>query len=54
MDHLLNTIGTNFRYTVDRERKNYCGLHLDWNYKLEYVDISMPKLVLAVLKKLDY
>ena len=41
-DHLCNAIGTNFRYTVDREGKNYCGLYLDWNYKLGYVDISMP------------
>ena len=53
-DHLCNAIGTNFRYTVDREGKNYCGLHLDWNYKLGYVDISMPLSVPAALKKLNY
>ena len=53
-NHLCNVIGANFRFTVDMEGKNYCGLTLDWNYKLGYVDISMPKYVPAVLKKLLY
>ena len=53
-DHLCNAIGANFRFTVDWEGTNYCGLSLDWNYSLEYVDISMPKYIPAVLKKLLY
>jgi len=28
-DHLCNAIGANFRYTVDWEGSNYCGLSLD-------------------------
>jgi len=51
---LCNAIGANFRYTVNKEEKNYCRLQLDWNYKLGYVDISMPKAIPAALKKLNY
>ena len=53
-DHLCNSIGANFRYTVDKEGKNCCGLQLDWNYKLGYADASMPKAIPAALKKLNY
>ena len=53
-NHLYNTIGANFKYTVDREGKNYCGLQIDWNYSRGYVDISMPKSILDALKKLNY
>ena len=53
-DHLCNSIGANFRYTVDKEGKDYCGLHLDWNYKRGYVDISMPKSIPDALKKLNH
>ena len=44
-EHLFNAIEKNFRFTVDYEGNNYCGLTLKWNYQLEYVDISMPKLI---------
>ena len=53
-NHLCNAIRVNFRYTVDKEGKNYCGLTLDQNYKLEYVDISMLKSIPDILKKLNY
>ena len=52
--HLCRAIGANFRYTVDEEGRNYCGLQLDWNYKRGYVDISMPKYIPAALKKLNH
>jgi hypothetical protein len=48
-DHLCNVIGANFRYTVDLEGKNYCGLILDWNYALGYVNIHIPKYVQEIL-----
>jgi len=53
-DHLENALGKTFKYTVDREGKNYCGLTLDWNYKLGYVDISMPGYVPKALKRLQH
>ena len=53
-EHLCEAIGSNFRYTVDYEGKNYCGLNIQWNYKRGYVDIEMPKAIPAALKKLNY
>ena len=53
-DHLCNAIGANFKYTVDKEGKNYCGLQIDWNYKRNYVDISMPKSTPDALRKLNH
>ena len=50
--YLCNAIGTNFKYTVDSEEKHYYGLTLDWHYNLGFVDISMPKYVWDILKKL--
>ena len=52
--HLCNTVGANFQYTVDMEGANYCGLNLAWNYKLGYVDTSMPKYIPKTLKCLNY
>ena len=43
--HLLNSIGTNYKYTCDWSGSNYCGLTLDWHYEHGYVDISMPGYV---------
>jgi len=53
-NHLCNAIGANYRYTVDREGKHYCGLTLTWNYDKGFVDISMPKAIPSILKKLNY
>ena len=54
MEHLYNVLGANYRYTVDHEGKNYCGLILEWNYKLGFIDIAMPKIVPVTRKKLNY
>ena len=43
--HLLDAIGTNYKYTCDWTGSNYCGLTLEWNYESGYVDISMPGYV---------
>ena len=50
-DHLCNFLGKKFKYTTDYEGKNYCGLRLKWNYKLGYVDISMPGYVPKALQR---
>ena len=42
LNHLTNTLKKYYKITVDLERKNLCGLKLEWNYELGYVDISMP------------
>ena len=53
-DHLCNAITANFRYTVDKEGTNYCGLTLSWNYPMGYVDISIPKYIHKALHKLNH
>jgi len=53
-DHLCNSLGKTFKYTTDYEGKHYCGLTLDWNYALGYVDISMPGYVPKALKRLQH
>ena len=39
---------------MDWNGKNYCGLTIDWNYNSGYVDISMPKYILAVRLKFQH
>ena len=51
--HLRNVVGANFRCAVDMKRANYCGLNLNWNYKLGYIDASMPKCIPKLLKRLN-
>ena len=50
VEYLCNAIGQNFWYTIDIEGKNYYGLNIEQNYKLGYVDISIPKSVPSILK----
>ena len=52
--HSYNALGANYCYTVDLEGKNYYGLSLDWNYKLSFISIAIPKIILATLKKLNH
>lgn len=53
-NHLCNAISIKFKYTINLKGKNYCGLILDWNYAISYIDISIPKYILVILKKLFY
>ena len=52
--HLLNAIGTSYKYTTDWTGENYCGLNIAWNYTKQYVDISMNNYVTNSLNKLQY
>ena len=54
VNHLLEQIGTIYKYTTNWEGKDFCGLHFDWNYDKQYVDISMPDYVKKALKRLQY
>lgn len=53
-DHLCNAVGATFRYTVDMTGSHYCGLELDWNYKLGYVDTKIRKYIPSTLKRLHH
>ena len=52
-DHLINAL-KQYKITIDWTGKDYCGLHLDWNYNKGYVDISMPNYVRKTLNKLNH
>ena len=51
---LLKAIGSKFQYTVDWSGKNYCGLHIDWQYEKGYVDVSMQDYVAKALQRLQH
>ena len=49
MDHLNNDIQTKYTTTSDITGIIYCGLTLEWDYQLRYIDISIPVYVDKVL-----
>jgi hypothetical protein len=53
-DHLLNSLRNHYKISVDYTGKHYCGLTMDWDYDNKHVDISMPKYIPAMLKKLQH
>jgi hypothetical protein len=47
-EHLISTLKA-------QSGDTYLGMHLDWNYKQQHVDISMPNYVAkALLALLDW
>eukprot|EP00978_Attheya_sp_CCMP212_P006673 scaffold15489_cov53-Attheya_sp.AAC.1 len=40
--------------TTDWDRTNYCGLTLKWNYKEQYVDMSLPGNVERALHRFQH
>ena len=53
-NHLLTSLKSAFKVSVDWEGKNYCGLTLQWNYEKGYVDVSMPGYVPKMLNKSNH
>ena len=54
INHLINAIAEHYKYTVDWEGSNYCGLTFDWHYKDGYVDVSMGNYIHDSLKRLNH
>ena len=54
MEHLLQTIGKLYKYTVDWEGQHYCGMKLNWNYAEQWVEVSMHDYVVKTIKRLQY
>ncbi len=48
--HLINTLKTRYKITVDWEGSNFCGIHLNWNYQQGEVTLSMPNYVNKALQ----
>ena len=53
-DHFLDSLKAHYKISVDYEGKHYCGFTIDWNYEKGYVDISMPKYIPDLLRKLQH
>ena len=54
LDHLLNALKTHYTISEDPTGSHYCGLHIDWNYDKQYVDISMPGYIAKALHKFQH
>ena len=52
--HLLNALTQHYKISTDWQGHNYCGLSLHWNYKDEYVDVSMPGYVAKQLERYQH
>ena len=52
-DHLLQSIGKYYQYTIDWKGINHYGLTLNWNYHEGYVEISIPGYMEKILKRLQ-
>jgi hypothetical protein len=52
--HLLSALKEHYKFTVDHDGRNYCGMQLDWNYRHQYVDVSMPGYNLKALQRLQH
>ena len=49
-NHLITTLRAKYDCSVDWEGKNFCGLHYDWHYSKQYVDVSLPNYVQQALQ----
>ena len=52
--HLLNTLGTHYKYMVDWTGCNFCGLIFEWNYTDGYVNVSILGHIKDALRKLKH
>jgi hypothetical protein len=52
--HLINIIQKYYKISTDWSGADYCGLHLQWNYKQRYVDVSMPEYINKALQKFQH
>jgi hypothetical protein len=53
-NHLINTLKKHHDIIIDREGKIFCGIHLQWDYKKQTVDLSMPNYVTKALARLHH
>ena len=52
--HLKTSLEKHYDVSVDWEGKLFCGITLDWNYKMGYVDLSVPGYVQRKLTKYQH
>ena len=52
--HLLNALKDLYTDSVNYTGTLYCGLTINWNYRAEHVDISMPNYISQALHKFKH
>ena len=52
--HLLDALHKYYKTSVDWSGKQFCGLHLHWNYNDRWVDMTMPTYIPSLLHKLNH
>ena len=50
-NHLIQALRQHYTVTTDFTGKLFLGMHLDWNYKLGHVDLSLPGYVVKALTR---
>ena len=50
----MGSLRTSYSITIDKKGSDFCSLHLDWNYKDGWFDISMQQYVIKTLTKLEH
>ena len=53
-DHLINALSTKYDCSIDWDGKNFCGLEYKWDYKKQFIDVSLPKYVKKALQRLQH
>ena len=54
LNHLLQTLGKHYEYSIDYTGADFCGLHYDWDYQNGFADVSLPKHVQTTLQRLQH
>jgi endonuclease I len=50
----MKALRENYDVSLDEKGELYCGIILEWNYDLGYVDISMPGYVEKQLTRYNH
>jgi hypothetical protein len=54
LGRVQTAIKQNYTIVEDWKGTLYCGITLDWNYKEQWVDISMTRYIQKVLQRLKH
>jgi hypothetical protein len=54
VDHLIASMKSTYKLTMDWTGNLYCGISLDWDYVNQTVDISMPGYIKKKLQEYNH
>ena len=54
IQHLINALKETYEISEDWDGALYCGISLQWNYDLGYVDTAMPHYVTQHIKQYEH